>query len=61
LIGFQYAIYYGSEKENIVVDALSSWTGAEILALAIILTQSNILDLIRLSYAMDPYLTQVVQ
>jgi len=54
-MGFPYEIDYRSGRENVVVDALSRVSAAELLALAIT-AHSNLLDLIKQSYQLDPHL-----
>ena len=58
-MGFQYEIHYRSGIENIVTDALSRVEGAKVFALAVFSIHSNILDLIKVSYLLDPNIQQV--
>lgn len=59
-MGFSYEILYKKDVENIVADALSRMASAEVLCLAISVVQSDMLDMVRNSYTLDPGLTGMV-
>jgi len=59
LMGFQYEIHYKKGAENTVADALSRVPGAEILSMAVSSIQSNVLDFIKASYALDSNLQHI--
>jgi len=59
LMGFQYEIHYRKGAENIVADSLSRLPSTEVLTLAVSSIQSNVLDLIKTSYSLDPHLQQI--
>jgi len=50
LLGYSYEIRYKSGKENLMVDALSRVSGAEILCLSLSAIQSNLEELIQQSW-----------
>ena len=58
-MGFQYEIHYRIGAENTVADALSRVPGAEVLTVAVSSIHSNVLDLIKASYLLDPNIQQI--
>lgn len=60
LLGFDYEIQYKQGKENLVADALSRVTNAEVLCLAISVVSSDIETLIGDSYTLDVQLTSLI-
>jgi len=59
-MGFSYEIQYKKGVENIAVDALSRTASAEVLCLAFSVVQSDMSDMVRNSYTLDPGLTGMV-
>lgn len=61
LLGFDYEIQYKQGKENLVADALSRVSNAEVLCLAISVFSSNIEQLISMSYSVDASILAILQ
>ena len=59
-MGYTYEIHYKKGQDNLVTDALSRIPSTEVLFLAISVIQSDILDLIKASYSLDPSLQQIL-
>ena len=55
-MGFLYEIQYKKGVDNVAADALSRLPSAEVLLLAILVVQSDMLTLVKASYALDPLL-----
>jgi len=60
-MGYTYKIQYKSGRENVAADALSRVPSAQVLFLAVSVIQSDLLDGIKASYALDPQLQAYIQ
>lgn len=58
-MGYTYEIHYKMGQDNLAADALSRMPSAKVLFLAISVIHANILDTIKASYSLDPFLLQV--
>jgi len=56
LTGYTYEIQYKKGQDNLAADALSRMPSAEVLFLALLVIQTDILDLIKVNYPLDPFL-----
>lgn len=60
LLGYDYEIQYKKGVDNVVANALSRVQGAEILCLVITVISSDLEDLIKESYNLDPTLATML-
>ena len=60
-MGYSYDIHYKKGKDNIVADALSRLPSAQVLLLSTSVIQSDLLELVKNSYSLDPTLQAYVQ
>ncbi|MCI09678.1 Ty3/gypsy retrotransposon protein, partial [Trifolium medium] len=61
LMGYDFEIQYKEGSLNTAADALSRKDGAELLPLLLSNADTDLLDSIKLSWQMDPYLTNIIQ
>ena len=61
LMGYTYVIQYKAGKDNVAADALSRIPSAEVLFLALSVIQSDLLEKVKSSYALDPLLQSYAQ
>ncbi|RDX79621.1 hypothetical protein CR513_39942, partial [Mucuna pruriens] len=54
LMGFDFEIHYKERAENLVVDALSRWPGAELLPLILNNAKEELLEIIKGCWTIDP-------